>query len=59
MNVLLEFTGYKFYKTEVINADRKTITVEIISRENIVVNQNREIQLRFLNNEFCCLVGKP
>lgn len=59
LNVLLEFTGYKFYKTEVMNTDRKTITVEIISRENIVVKQNQEIQLRFLNNEFCCLVDKP
>lgn len=57
LNVLLEFAGYKFYKTDIMNADKKVVTVEIVSRENIVVKHNQEVSLRFLNNNYCCLVS--
>lgn len=58
LNVLLEFMGYKFYKTEIMNADKIVVTVEIVSRKNIVAKHNQEVRLRFLNNNYCCLAAE-
>lgn len=52
VNIVLELSGYRFYKCELLYEQASTLEKYIISKEKLINHENHEISTIALNNEY-------